>query len=85
MLRAKALVGAWELCPQKFTTFFMKMCYFVTVFKNDIAIFAFIAYKCSVWNGRKSIWRQKSGRVSNIACPFGTKSVWMLPNRLHCQ
>jgi len=33
-----------------------------------------LVHYCSVWNGRKSIWRQKTGRASNSACPLDTKS-----------
>jgi len=45
----KAPGGAWGLWPQKLTTHML----FCHGFKNVIAIFAFIAYKCSIWNGRK--------------------------------
>jgi len=32
-------------------------------FRNDTEIFAFTAYKCSIWNGRKiSLEAEKSGR-----------------------
>ena len=35
---------------QKITTLFAKMCHFVTASRT---IFAFVAYKCSISNGRK--------------------------------
>jgi len=47
---------------------------------NDIiAMFAFIAYKCSIRNGRKSIRRQGSGRAINNACPRAQKVGGRLP------
>jgi len=42
-----------EALSQKLTTLFMKMCYFVTVLRMT-AMFALIAYKCSISNGRQT-------------------------------
>jgi len=73
--------------PEAYDTFCGNMS-FCHSFQNDIAIFAFIAYKCSIGNERKSIWKQSSYRASNSACILRRKLAdcpSALPNRLRRQ
>jgi len=55
--------------PQKLTTTFVKIYYFVTVLRMT-----FIVYKYSIRNGRKiNSELAKSRTASNNDCPMGTK------------
>jgi len=49
---AKPLVGCEGFAPQKLTSLFRENMAFYHGFKNDMAIPAFTAYKCSIRNGR---------------------------------
>ena len=70
---AKPLVRVWGEAPEADDTF-VKICYFVTVLRMTV-IFAFIAYKCSIGNGRKiNFEAEKWYRTSYNACRLGTKS-----------
>jgi len=50
-------------------------------FKNDIAIYAFIAYKCSAWNGRKI--NLLKTRWNYLGCPKLTKRSQPLVGQVH--
>jgi len=90
-------MGVWGSCPsgvrglwpQKLTTLLCENVLFCHGFKNNIAVFAFIAYTYVQYEVEgKLTWRQKSARASNSVCPLGTKSVWGLSalfSRLHRQ
>jgi len=67
------VVGVWVRSPQKLTTLFVKMP-FCHSSKNDMAISAFIAYKCLTRNGRKII-------LPSRQAPFTRYN--MLSNRLY--
>lgn len=47
-MRVSGRGEVWGRSPQKLTTLFVKIYHFVLGFKNDLVIFAFIAYKCSI-------------------------------------
>jgi len=66
--------GSESEAPDAYDTFFENMLY-RHGFKNDIAIFSFIAYTSVQYEMEEnSVWRQKSGTTRNNACLLGTRS-----------
>ena len=65
--------GGLGLLSQKLRTLFVNMCYFATVLRMTQRYLHSLPTSVQYEMKEKSIWRQKSARASNSACPLGTK------------